>query len=89
MHFGQVSQPRPDPVNRTAPPVATISTCVANTHQARAFTREVTRSGIHLDRRLARAVSGVVALDNGTPLRGLPGDPSALRAPLPQTRGNL
>ena len=27
MHSGQVGQPRPDPVSRTAPPVTTIAIC--------------------------------------------------------------
>ncbi len=28
MHSGQVGQPRPDPVIRTAPPVTTIAICI-------------------------------------------------------------
>ena len=34
VHFGQVGQPRPDPVRRTSPPVTTISIWLASEAQA-------------------------------------------------------
>ena len=35
VHVGQVGHPRPEPVRRTAPPVAMIATCAMNEAQAK------------------------------------------------------
>lgn len=45
VHLGQVGQPRPEPVSRTAPPVATMITAI--TTAERAARRTVRRSGVH------------------------------------------
>ena len=49
VHCGQVGQPSPDPVNRTAPPVATIRIWPTKVAIARARTRTSTVRGSTTD----------------------------------------
>ena len=56
VHLGQVGQPRPEPVRRTAPPVTTMTTVM--TMAASAARRTVPGDGVH---RAAMKASGLRA----------------------------
>jgi hypothetical protein len=45
VHRGQVGQPNPEPVSRTAPPVPIMSIWLTSDAQAKTFTRTSTAAG--------------------------------------------
>jgi hypothetical protein len=51
VHVGHVGQPSPEPVNRTAPPVAMIIVSAMNDSQAKRRILPSTRSGSHAMKR--------------------------------------